>query len=183
MTTLIPLPLLLAACLDEPARYVYGQDLDDLELVLWTREVGVHPDTSILDDPNNPFVAGMDGELRWELTADGAFVPAFYAWGTWLAREPGGEAQFYTALALAEIYVHQEHAPEDRYFVWERAIAGFQAVLDHFPDSVTYDATGTVPTRLAPWAYDAIVALGGEPQGDWVVVPTEDGGQTVVPAD
>lgn len=183
MIHLIPFLALSTGCVDEPARYVYGQDLDDLELVLWTRDVAVYPDTSILQDPNNPFVHGMDIETKWDLTSDGAYVPAFYAWGTWLAREPSGEAQFYTAWSLGEIYVHQICEPEDCYFVWERAVSGFQAVLDHFPDSVTYDITGTIPTRLAPWAYDAIVALGGEPQGDWVVVQTADGGTTVVQAD
>lgn len=178
MTALI---LLLAGCIEQPPDYVYGQDLDDLELVLWTRSVGVYPDTSILDDPNNPFVYGMDGEVKWDLLADGAMIPSFYAWGTSLAYIPTGENQFYTALSLAEIYIHQEAAEEDLYFVWALAIDGFQAVLDHFPDSVTYDATGTIATPLAPWAYDAIVALGGTPEGSWVVVPNEDGGTTVVP--
>lgn len=173
--------LLTAACIDEPATYVYGQDLDELELVLVSRDVGVYPDTSILDDANNPFVTGMDSELKWELTSAGAWVPAFYAWGTTLAYAPTGEAQFYTALSLGEIYARQLAEPEDLYFVWALAVDGYQAVLDHFPDSVTYDETGTIAYDLAPLAYQAIVALGGEPEGDWVVVVTEDGGTAVVP--
>ena len=179
--TLLLLPLLVG-CLDEPARYLYGQDLDDLELELWTRSVGVYPDTSILEDPNNPFVSGGYGDLRWDLTADAAWVPAFYAWGTHLAYEPSGEAQFYTAGSLGQIHARRQADPEDLYFVRALAIAGYQALLDDFPDSVTYDATGTIAYRLAPLAYQAILDLGGEPQGDWILVPTEDGGYTVVPA-
>jgi hypothetical protein len=180
-TTILLLPL-LAGCIEEPAQYLYGQDLDDLEFELWTRSVGVYPDTSILEDPNNPFTANTYGDLRWDLTADSAWVPAFYAWGTFLAFQPSGEAQFYTASALGQIYVRRLAQAEDLYFVRELAIAGHQAVLDEFPDSVTYDATGTIPYRLAPLSYQAILDLGGEPEGDWILVPTEDGGTTVVPA-
>jgi hypothetical protein len=182
MTPSLLLLSLLAGCIDEPPRYLYGQDLDAPELVLWTRTVGVYPDTSILDDPNNPFLTGAYGELRWDLVSDGAWVPAFYAWGTHLAREPSGEAQFYTATALGEVYARRLAADEDLYFVRALAIAGHQVVLDEFPDSLTYDESGTIGYRLAPLAYQAILDLGGEPQGDWIVVPTEDGGSTIVPA-
>lgn len=172
--------LLLHGCIAEPPRYVYGEDLDALELVLWTRSVGVHPDVSVLDDPNNPFGVGMDSEVKWALTSDGAWIPAFYAWATTLATVPTGEAQFYTARALAEVYTRQLAAPEDRYHVWRLAVAGNQAVLDDFPDSVTYDAAGLVAYPLAPLAWQAILDLGGEPEGGWVEVATADGGSTVV---
>ncbi len=175
------LPVLLAGCIDEPPRYVYGTDLDDLELVLWSRSEGVYPDTSVLDDPNNPFASGVGGDIKWDLVSDQAWIPAFYAWGTVLAYEPSGEAQFYAATSMAEIYRRQLAADDDLYFTWVIAVDGFQAVLDSFPDSVTYDATGTISYRLAPLAWQAIVDLGGEPQGDWIVVQTEDGGTTIVP--
>ncbi|MEZ4472835.1 MAG: hypothetical protein R3F60_19020 [bacterium] len=60
------------------------------------------------------------------------------------------------------------------------AIAAFQAVLDDFPESVTFDATGTLAFGLATPAYEGIVELGGVPQGGWTLVATADGGRVAV---
>ena len=139
------------------------------------------PDTSVLDDPNNPFADGFDPEMRWTLTSDGQWIAAFYAWASHNAFGAHGEAQFYTAQALHQVYNRQLSQPDDRYLVWTLAIAGYQAVLDLFPEDVTYDVTGTVAYRLVPLAYQGILDLGGEPEGNWVVVTTEDGGTDVVP--
>ena len=62
------------------------------------------------------------------------------------------------------------------------AIDGYQSVLDNFPDSVTYDATGTIAYPLAPSAYAGIEALGGTVEGGWVRIPQDDGSTVVVQA-
>ena len=43
------------------------------------------------------------------------------------------------------------------------AIDAYQAVLDHFPDDVTFDATVTFSFGLATPAYNGIIELGGAP--------------------
>ena len=60
------------------------------------------------------------------------------------------------------------------------AIRGFQAVLDYFPESVTYDPTGTIPYRLATFAFNEIIGMGGSVKGDWVLVQTASGGTAAV---
>lgn len=174
--------LLLTGCLEAPD-YLYGQDLDALDFQLYSRDVGVYPDTSVLDDPNNPFAeVALGTDVQWDLTADEQWVGAFYAWSTLLATyQPTGESQYYTATALSQIYLREDADPDDLYFVWRNAVDGYQVVLDTFPDSQTYDATGSVGYDLAPLAYYAILALGGEPEGDWVEVVDADGNTTVVP--
>ena len=66
-------------------------------------------------------------------------------------------------------------AAANRDAVKTMAIRAYQSVLDNFPDSVSFDATGTVSFRLATPAYKAIVARGGKVEGDWVLVTTPDG--------
>jgi hypothetical protein len=177
MTLLWMMPL---GCLPAPT-YVYGQDLDQLELVLLSETAGIAPDTSVLDDPNNPFADGFDAEMRWTLTSDEQFIAGFYAWATTNASGPHGEAQFYTGLMLHRVYDYQLSEPDDRYLVWTLAVGAYQAVLDQYPDDLTYDATGTVGYRLVPLAYQGIVDLGGVPEGNWVQVTNADGGTDVVP--
>ena len=52
---------------------------------------------------------------------------------------------------------------EDLYLVWTLAVRGYEQVLESFPDSVTYDATGTIAYPLAPIAEQALVSLGAVP--------------------
>ena len=67
---------------------------------------------------------------------------------------------------LQTVYEAARLAPEDTYWGWSAAVRGYQVVLDEFRDDVTYDATGTIPYALAPLAYDAILSMGGTPEGD-----------------
>ncbi len=64
--------------------------------------------------------------------------------------------------------------------VRDRAIRGFQAMLDHFPEAVTYDVTGTIAYELATPSVKAILELGGEPVG-WILVMGPDGTTVAVP--
>lgn len=169
---------LVLACATEAPSWYYGDDLRDLAIVPVSWDEGVYPDTSVLYDPNNPFADGID-VVKWEILATDC-VAGFYAFATALAIQATGEHQFYTANCLATVYQSARLAPEDTYWGWSASVRGFQAVLDDFPDSVTYDASGTIPYALAPLAYNAIEALGATPEG-WVEVITQDGSTAVVP--
>lgn len=178
--------LLLAAavgssgCYDR-ASHVYGENLDGLVLQLHSVDVGVHPDQSVLEDPNNPFRLNTPGEeTKWRIQGSGDHVAAFYAWATLLARQPYGEAQFYTATDLVAVYQNGEASQEQLPLVREQAIRAFQSVLDNFPDAVTYDATGTVAYELMTPSYKGIVDLGGTVQGGWVLVQTANGQERAV---
>ena len=183
-TSLLALPLALAAigcATPEPATYYYGVPLDEVEFNLHSLSMGVYPDQSVLDDPNNPFAdGGLDGNLRWDITSSGLWVPTFYAWATWLTYETTGEAQFYAAASLHQIYDLAMCEDEDLYYVRGIAIDGYQSVLDNFPDSVTYDSTGTIAYDLAPLAYAGIEDLGGTVQGGWTQITLDDGSSIVI---
>lgn len=173
--------LLLGGCLD-PAEFRFGDNVSGLEFNLHSPNMGVHPSTDILADPNNPFAQTGSGlEARFAILAQGGAVASFYAWGSFLATAPNGEAQFFTADSAKMIYLANAARPEDLETVREIAIRGFQAQLDDFPDALTFTELGTA-SRLAPRSYFGIVELGGVPDGDWVVVttPGDPPGQDVV---
>ncbi len=165
----------ISGCYDR-AGFVYGESLEGLTLQLHAPDEGIHPDTSVLDDPNNPFAHAQPGaETKWDIQSSGHHVAAFYAWATLLAREPGGEAQFYVGNNLVAVYQNGEASQEALPQVRAQAIRAFQSVLDSFPESVTYDATGTLAYELVTPAYKAIVDLGGTVQGGWVLMRTSNG--------
>ena len=156
--------VLLLACANDPATWSYGEDLTQLSIVPIAWNEGVYPDTSVLDDPANPFADGIDAEMKWEILSTDC-VPGFYAFATALAYQPTGEHQFYTAQCLQTVYDGARLAPEDTYWGWSAAVRGYQVVLDEFRDDVTYDATGTIAYPLAPLAWQAILAMGATPEG------------------
>lgn len=160
----LALTLPLAACVDEPAIWRTGDDLTDLRFAPYTEDVGVFPDTSILDDPGNPFAGALDpnSDLKWELNDTGCDRAA-YSWATALALQPTGEHQFYTASCMHALYDGGRVSDEDLYLVWTLAVRGYEQVLVEFPDSVTYDATGTIAYPLAPIATQGLMDLGAEP--------------------
>lgn len=169
-----------AGCYD-PAGYVYGVALDDVTFQLHSENVGIYPDTSVLDDPNNPFAQSTPGEeTKWDIQSNAAAAARFYAWATLLARQPGGEAQFYVGINLVSVYQTGAASQADLPLVRTQAIRAYQAVLDNFPDAVTYDATGTIAYDLATPAFKGITDLGGTVQGGWVLMRTASGGDKAV---
>ncbi|MEO1232531.1 MAG: hypothetical protein AAFZ18_26905 [Myxococcota bacterium] len=169
-----------SACTIEPAEFRFGNQVTGIEFQLFSPDMGIFPNQDVLADPNNPFAyTGVGAETKWELLALGGNAGAFYAWATLLATQPNGEHQFYTALLLDQIFQTQEVPEEQLSVVRSMAIRGYQSVLDHFPDSVTFDARGTVANRLATPAYQGIVGLGAAPAGDWVLVDSPSGPQAV----
>ncbi len=54
-------------------------------------------------------------------------------------------------------------------------------MLDHFPNAVTYDITGTIAYRLAHTAIVGIQTLGGSVKGDWIIVVDANGEPDAIP--
>lgn len=165
-----------AACLDS-GEAVYGESFTDAQFRVFDPSVGVHPSQAVLEDPANPFALVSSGrDTRFEIEASDVYhVTAFYSWASWLAREPTGEAQFFAAANLQEIW-ESGHAPQqDLPVVREMAIAGYQSVLDNFPNAGVFDESGTSRFELLTPAYLGIVELGGEVEGGWIVVIDEAG--------
>ena len=161
--------------------YLYGVNLATVEFELTDLEMGVHPNQSVLEAENNPFQHAFPGkEVRWDINDGASDAAAFYSWATLLALEPTGENQFYTALKLKALYESSGTKSEYLPYVRQMAVDGFQAILDHFPGSATYDVTGVIPYMLAPLAYQNIVELGGSVQGGWVLVESSTGKVDVV---
>ena len=112
-----------------------------------------------LDNPNNFFRhMAIGSDTKWDIHNGAGNAAAFYAWATLLTREPTGEHQFYAATTLAQMLETGEIASGERAQVRALAIAGFQAVLDWFPESLSYTSDLT-PFRLDVLAYDAIKKL------------------------
>jgi hypothetical protein len=180
--------LALCACGD-PAEYRFGTNLTGLRFAPVDSTEGIYPSTSVLRDPKNPFLHGSsnltlqpDGGVgtKWALLAQVGGVPTFYAFATALALLPTGENQFYAAQMLQEIVATKAYvAPGDEKRVTAMAIAGYQAVLDAFPGSVSYNADGVTYFRVGVPAYKGIVALGGKPLR-WALVTSQNGDEAVV---
>jgi len=152
---------LLMGCAPEAGEWRLGDDLTNLRFDPWTEDVGVHPDVSILDDPNNPFAGSLDpnSDLKWELQDSGC-DRAVYSWATALAIQPTGEHQLYTAACMQALYEGGRVEDDDLYLVYSLAVRGYEEVLASFPDSVTYDATGTIAYELYPIAEAALRSIG-----------------------
>lgn len=107
----------------------------DYQLDLYCADEGIHPETCILDNPDNPYAAANINMVNvWDLNEECPSPKAkFYLWGTILAKIPIGEYQYHTAVSLHELYTvgGSENARL-------QAIKAYRAVLDHFFDSVTW---------------------------------------------
>lgn len=119
----------------------------DTLLNLNCADVGVFPETCVLDDPENIFLTAQikefdvnepDAETKFALVNE---IPAgptgakarFYFWATALARRANGENQWYTARALHELW----DAAGDP-IIQEQALKAYRSVLDNFFGSVTF---------------------------------------------
>jgi|GEM_PF-741112 len=175
------LAVLLVGCEIDPPEYQFGFNITGIDFVLYNENVGIHPNQDVLLDDNNPFKdTGVGADTKFEILSSGGNAGAFYAWATLLANQPNGEHQFYTAIKLRDLSESGELDDATSSIVREMAIRGFQAMLDNFPEAVTFDASGTISTRLATFAFNEIIGLGGSVQGDWELVSTPAGGTTAV---
>ena len=123
----------------------------DVVLDLACENVGVHPETCVLEDPQNPFVnvpiiefdvnnPGADNKFDLFNSIPPGPTGAkarFYFWATALAKRPSGENQFYTALALHELFDANSNVLSKDELVREQALKAYRSVLDNFFGSVT----------------------------------------------
>jgi len=178
---LLALLLSAAACGSDDSDFLFGENISGLKFEFFREDEGIHPSKVVLENPRNPFRHRViSDEMKFAILDNGGNAGAFYAWATLLARVPTGEHQYYTATKLRDIYDAREVEGEDREKVRQMAIAGFQTVLDEFPDSVTFDATATQAFRLATPSLLGILDLNGDVEGDWVLVPDENGNPVAV---
>lgn len=107
----------------------------DSSLTLYSASEGIHPDTSILQDPANPYAkVSVNESNKWILDNTSPSPKSkFYLWATALANIPTGENQFKTAEALHALY-GQGGSVNAR----EQAIKAYRSVLDNFFNSATY---------------------------------------------
>ncbi|MCF7920858.1 MAG: hypothetical protein K9N06_13185 [Candidatus Cloacimonetes bacterium] len=132
----LSLAVLFTAC-DSKGGYIVNTVTlpTDSVLNLYGENEGVYPDINVLSDPENPYAtANIYMENIWELYNECPSAKSkFYLWATILAKIPAGEHQFFTALALHELYTvgGSENARE-------QAKKAYRAVLDHFYGSVTW---------------------------------------------
>lgn len=177
---LVGLLVVVTSCEIDAPEFRDGVQLSTIRFELTSENVGVHPFDDILADPNNPFVkAGVGSETKFSILGSSGTAAAFYAWATLLAVQPNGEHQFYTAQLMEALAVTR--TGEERYKLEQIAIRGYQAVLDYFPRDVSFtDETLLEKFRVATPSYFGILRLGGQVQGDWVVIVDGNGNQQVV---
>ena len=123
----------------------------DVVLNLACENVGIGSETCVLDDPENPYVTTTIIEFSAsDPDADNKFdlfnaIPAgptgakarFYFWATALARRQSGENQFYTALALHELFDANSNVVSQDELVRAQALKAYRSLLDNFFGSVT----------------------------------------------
>lgn len=119
----------------------------DTLLNLYCADVGIAADTCVLEDPENPYREtatrefdpnNPDADTKFELANALPAGPTgakarFYLWATAQARFPRGENQYYTALALHELFT----AAGDP-IIQAQALKAYRSVLDNFFGSVTF---------------------------------------------
>lgn len=123
----------------------------DVVLNLACADVGINGETCVLGDPENPYVT--TAIIEFDVNNPGAdnkfdlfnAIPPgptgakarFYFWATALARRPSGENQFYTALALHELFDANSNVLSQDELVREQALKAYRSLLNNFFGSVT----------------------------------------------
>ncbi len=152
--------LLIQNCVKEPPLEPHPQgkiESDPEEFTLYSKNTGIHPDTSVLDDPNNIFAdISISMDFKWDVASYANSAEKFYMWATVLARGPHGEPQFYTGVALEGLGLTQQ------------AIRAYQAILKYFPNDITILADGSEQV-ISEWAINNIENLGGTVEGYAIV--------------
>ncbi len=132
-----------------------SSDPPDTALNLNCANVGIYTETCVLDDPENPFANAVIVEFdenneeafnKFDLANGIPAGPAgaksrFYFWATALARRQIGENQYFTALALHELYTAQvQQTGFGDPIVREQALKAYRSLLDNFFSSVVFFA-------------------------------------------
>ena len=147
----------------------------DVVLNLFCPDVGINDERCVLDDPENPFatVAVLEPDQVPEdedgnpladdkFALNNALPPGpsgakarFYLWATALAGRQTGENQWYTALALHELYDANSNRVFEDELIKEHARKAYRSVLDNFYGQATFFPFGE---NLVPFQLNEIVA-------------------------
>lgn len=123
----------------------------DVVLNLYCEDVGVFPETCVLEDPENPYATttilefnenNPGAENKFDLYNAIPRGPTgakarFYLWATALARQASGENQYYTALHLHELFDANSNVLSEDELAREQALKAYRSVLDNFFGSIT----------------------------------------------
>lgn len=123
----------------------------DVVLNLACENVGIAAETCVLDDPENPYATTTilefdvnNPDATNKFTLFNAIPPGptgakarFYLWATALARRQSGENQYYTALALHELFNANSNFQFQDELVRAQALKAYRSLLDNFFGSVT----------------------------------------------
>jgi hypothetical protein len=118
----------------------------DTVLSLACENVGIADEQCVLDDPENPFsstvilefdVNNPGAENKFQIADSIPVGPTgakarFYFWATALARRQSGENQYYTALALHELFTVNSIGDDEDLLIKEHALKAYRSVLDNF---------------------------------------------------
>lgn len=124
----------------------------DVVLNLFCENVGIADETCVLDDPENPYASTTVLEFNendpnapaYKFTLANA-IPVgptgakarFYLWATALAGQPSGENQYYTALALHELFNANSIGDDTDEIARAQTLKAYRSMLDNFFGSVT----------------------------------------------
>ena len=168
----------LLGCAPQPY-YYRGINLLSIEFELVSDEHGIYPNSEILGHETNPFPDPLfDG--KWDIESFGHAPASYYAWASQIAVEPTGENQFYTAMALTNLYQFEMVDDYERYYVWKMAVQAHESVLINFPNSISYLADEISSFSLAPLSYEALGNLGSD-RSNWIEITLDDGSVAIVP--
>jgi len=119
----------------------------DTLLTLYCEDVGIYPDTCVLEDPNNPYrMVAVNEVTKWDLSADAPSAKArFYVWATALAHIKTGENQYYVADSLHALYTEGTSVNAKT-----QAKKAYRSVLDNFYNSFTYWEAWWLPGDPTP---------------------------------
>ena len=156
----------------------------DLRLNLRCEDVGINQETCILEDDNNPYRNVATGEFdlnnpdepvgKLELLAAIPEGPTgakarFYLWATALANRASGENQYFTAVALHELWTWQVEDGFGDPLIQQQALKAYRSLLDNFFGSATFLSTCDFLNPSPP-----------RPEFLYPVVLTDDAGANLV---
>jgi hypothetical protein len=103
----------------------------DSVLNFYCENEGIHLESCILDNPENPYAkVAVTEDNKFDLSDEAPSAKSrYYLWATALAKGAGipGENQYYTALSLHEVYA-ESASPTTR----DQAKKAYRSVLDNY---------------------------------------------------
>ena len=164
-----------------------------LSLTLECDGVGVYPEDCILDDRRNPYATvniiefdpqDEDADNKFDLfeqipPGPEYAISRFYFWATALARRGSGENQFYTAVALHELWSTGVDDGFGSPNAQEQAKKAYRACLDYFFDDFTFIGPFPDPNDpdgdFVPFPIRSLVGTQLVPSPDWATLfPADD---------